>query len=65
MKIFLTTAELQRRVGIARATLQKRLAERGIHPDGVVVNGGKEPGPLYDAEKLPDLRKALTTEKPK
>jgi len=65
MRIYLTTAELQRRVGIARATLQKRLIERGIQPDGVAVNGGKQPGPLYDAEKLPALREALTTEKTK
>lgn len=65
MKIFLTTNELQRRVGISPQTLRKRLAWRGVQPDGFVVNGSKEPSPIYEVEKLPALREALTTGKPR
>jgi len=61
VKIFLSTNELQRRVGISARTLRKRLAWRGIEPDGFVVVGSKEPTPIYEVEKLPALREALTT----
>lgn len=63
MKIFLSVNELTRRIGIARQTLTHRMHEQGIQADAIVINGGKEPGMLFDSDRLPFLRLALSTHK--
>jgi 3-mercaptopyruvate sulfurtransferase SseA len=58
MKTFLSGNELSRRLGLAQATFRQRLQQRGIEADGVVVVGQKK-GLLFDAERVPTLRRAL------
>jgi hypothetical protein len=60
MKIFLSQNEIARRVGLPLPTLKARLDELGVEPDGMIVNGGKVPGIIFESGRLEQLRQALT-----
>ena len=59
MKTFLTQSTLARRVNKANRTIQARIQDGTIEPDGVLIVGSKPPGLIFDAERLPSIRKAL------
>jgi hypothetical protein len=60
MKSFVTQNELGRRVGMPVATLKLRLQQNEIEPDGVVINGQKTAGLIFDCARLATLRRQLT-----
>ena len=59
MTTFISQNELGRRLSLAPATLKSRLVEKSIEPAGCVVNGQRPPLLIFDAAKLPELRRAL------
>lgn len=58
MQTFVSLETLSRRVNKCGATIRARLRDGTIKPDALVVLGGKQAF-VFDAEKLPDIRKAL------
>ncbi len=58
MKTYLSQTSLARRLGVTNETLVARIRASGLEADAAVINGNKS-HPLFDCEKLPELRRIL------
>jgi hypothetical protein len=52
-------SQLARKLSLAPRTLADRIRERNITSEFALVMGNKPPSPLWRAEDLPALRRAL------
>jgi hypothetical protein len=59
MKTFLSQSTLAHRLNLHNETLVARIRIEKIDCDAVVINGNRSL-PLFDADRLPDLRRVLT-----
>jgi hypothetical protein len=50
---------LGQRLLLSQPTLRKRMIEKGIQPDVILIRGSGQPSSLFDVERLPDLRRIL------
>lgn len=59
MKTFLSQTTLAHRLNLHHETLVMRIRQRNVDMDAVVVNGNRSL-PIFDADRLPELRRVLT-----
>ena len=63
MKTFLTQNALARRVNMCHGTASKKILALKLAPDAILISGSVRPVTLWDTERLPELRAALTASK--
>lgn len=59
MRTFISQRGVAKRLGHSSATIGNRLRERGVQPDGILIQEGKPDCLLFELEALPQLRDAL------
>jgi hypothetical protein len=64
VKTYISTCGLSQKLALAQLTVLRRMRDRGVEPDAIMLAGAKGPALLFDVDRLPALRAALANTVP-